>query len=143
MIDFYEERGLKWKYTKSIRKRRLSSGLICFRFDILKCITWAILVRRFGNLAIFKSVKILKRRPRDKHLFRIILPNFIIQVRPDLNLDQNRLLNPIFYDSRRLIEIDSMSIPKYHFDSTCSQSKPSDNKSRIGEKWLWKSVCSK
>ena len=57
-----------------------------------------------------------------------------VQLHPDLYLELNRLSNPFFYDSRRSIEIDRMSIPKYHFNSTCSQSKKSDNKSRIGEK---------
>ena len=32
-----------------------------------------------------------------------------------------------FYNSRRSIGIDRESIPKYHFVSTCSQSKQSDN----------------
>ena len=50
-----------------------------------------------------------------------------IQVRPDLYLEVNRLSNPFFYHSRWSIGIDRKWISKYHFVSTCSQSKQSDN----------------
>ena len=33
---------------------------------------------------------------------------------------------PILYDSRRSIEIDRLPIPKYHFNSTCSQTMKVD-----------------
>ena len=64
----------------------------------------------------------------------------IIQVFPDLNLEPDRLFNPFFYHSRLSIGKDCTSISKFQFSTTCSRYHQSDNKSRIGEKWVLRSV---
>ena len=55
---------------------------------------------------------------------------------PDLYLEQNRLSNPFVQGSRLSVGINWKWISKNRSSSTGSQSKQSDNKSRIGEKWV-------
>ena len=47
-----------------------------------------------------------------------------LPVDPNLNLEQNRLLNSFFYYSRCWVSMN-------HFGSTCSESKQSDNKFKV------------
>ena len=77
---------------------------------------------------------------QENHYLQKCTKYLCLQVFPDLNLEPDRLLNPFFYHSRLSIGIDCTSISKFQFSTTCSRYHQSDNKSRIGEKWVLKSV---